>query len=111
MPAGSMLQMALGLVFVLGLVALSAWLLKRFHAVPGAGPGVIRIIGGAALGQRERVVVLEVGGTWLLVGVAPGQVRALHTMPKAEFANAGGAPAEASFAPWLKRTLERYRNG
>ncbi len=110
MPAGSILHMALGLAIVLGLVAGSAWILKRFSGVPGVGPGVIRIVGGAALGQRERVVLVEVGSTWLLVGVAPGQVRTLHTMPKSDHA-LPGTPADAPFAPWLKKTLERYRNG
>jgi flagellar protein FliO/FliZ len=33
------------------------------------------------VGQRERVVVVEIGDDWLVLGVAAGQVRALHTLP------------------------------
>jgi flagellar protein FliO/FliZ len=107
-PAGSIVQMVLGLAAVLGLVALCAWALRRFSGLPGTGPGIIRIVGGAAVGQRERVVLVEVGGTWLVLGVAPGQVRTLHTMPRAESSAPAGAPgaAEAGFAGWLRKMTE-----
>jgi flagellar protein FliO/FliZ len=109
-PAGSIVQVEIGLGVVLALVVAAAWLLKRFSALRGTGSGLIRIVGGAAVGQRERIVLVEVGGTWLLVGVAPGQVRTLHTMPKGESAAAAGvppAPTEAGFATWLRRMTEK----
>ncbi|HEY5366391.1 MAG TPA: flagellar biosynthetic protein FliO, partial [Casimicrobiaceae bacterium] len=42
----------------------------------------IRIIATQALGQRERVVLVEIADQWLVLGVAPGQVSALSTLPK-----------------------------
>ncbi len=39
------------------------------------------MIGGASLGNKERVSVVEIGDTWLVLGAAPGNVRLLHTMP------------------------------
>mgnify|MGYP001589086303 FL=1 len=112
-PAGSVVQVVVGLAAVLALVGAAAWLLKRFSALRGTGSGLIRIVGGAAVGQRERIVLVEVGGTWLLVGVAPGQVRTLHTMPRSESAIAPGAPTpapaptDAGFANWLRRMTEK----
>jgi flagellar protein FliO/FliZ len=108
-PAGGIVQVAIGLAAVLALVGAIAWLLKRFSGLRGTGSGLIRIVGGAAVGQRERIVLVEVGGTWLLVGVAPGQVRTLHTMPKNESAAASDAPAPADtgFPTWLRRMSER----
>jgi len=109
LPAGSILQVVAGLAAVLAMVWAIAWLLKRFSPVHGSRSGLVRVIGGAALGQRERIVVVEVGGTWLLVGVAPGQVRTLHTMPRTDPAVAPGAPgpAEAGFATWLRRVRDK----
>ncbi|MCX7142648.1 MAG: flagellar biosynthetic protein FliO [Proteobacteria bacterium] len=111
--AGGYLQMVLGLVVVLALVGGAAWLLKRLSALPGTGAGMIRVIGAAAVGQRERVVLVEVGETWLLLGVAPGQVRGLHTMPKAEAALPAGAdaPADQGFSIWLRRMMEKRGHG
>jgi flagellar protein FliO/FliZ len=105
--------MVLGLALVLGLVGAAAWLLKRLSALPGTGGGLIRVIGAAAVGQRERVVLVEVGETWLLLGVAPGQVRRLHTMPKTESAVPGGviAPADQGFSVWLRRMMEKRSHG
>jgi len=106
---GGYLQMVFGLALVLGLVGALAWLMKRLSALPGTGAGVIRVIGAAAVGQRERIVLVEVGETWLLVGVAQGQVRRLHTMPKSESATPTSviAPADQGFAIWLRRMMEK----
>jgi flagellar protein FliO/FliZ len=40
------------------------------------------VVGGVMLGPRERLVVVEVGDTWLLLGVGGGQVNILHTLPR-----------------------------
>ena len=101
--------MVLGLAIVLGLVGALAWLMKRLSALPGTGAGLIRVVGAAAVGQRERVVLVEVGETWLLLGVAPGQVRRLHTMPKAESAvpSTAVAASDQGFSIWLRRMMEK----
>ncbi|MDP1673010.1 MAG: flagellar biosynthetic protein FliO [Burkholderiales bacterium] len=110
--AGSMLQMALGLAIVLGMILVLAWIVRRL-GLPGARPsGAIKVIAGAPVGQRERVVLVEIAGTWLVVGVAPGRVSALHTMPRADLQQApSAAPGTAPFADWLKRVMEQRRAG
>jgi flagellar protein FliO/FliZ len=112
--AGSMLQMAAGLLLVLAVIAAAAWLLKRFAANPGMTAGAIKVVAGAAVGQRERVVLVEIGGTWLVLGVAPGQVRALHSMPKAsaeQFGNEPPAPPGRGFQGWLRQVMEKRGAG
>jgi len=110
LPAGGVVRVVLGLAAVLALVGAGAWLLQRFSPLRATGTGLIRVVGGAAVGQRERIVLVEVGGTWLLVGVAPGQVRTLHTMSKIESpacAASTDAPADTGFATWLRRISEK----
>ncbi|HSI29566.1 MAG: flagellar biosynthetic protein FliO [Methylophilus sp.] len=71
-------RMVFGTVVVLLVIAVIAWVLRR--VLPGQGlsqTGVIKQVGGVQLGPRERVVVLEVAGRWLVVGVSPGQMTAL----------------------------------
>ncbi len=107
-PAGSLIQVFLGLFVVLALMAAAAWALKRFGVARATGMAPVRIVGGASLGGRERVVVVEAGDQWIVVGVAPGRVNALATMPRREIA-AGTMPVPAggNFATWLKQSLER----
>jgi flagellar protein FliO/FliZ len=38
------------------------------------------VIADIPLGQKERAVLLKVGQTQILVGVAPGQVNTLHVL-------------------------------
>ncbi|WP_036303462.1 flagellar biosynthetic protein FliO [Methylotenera sp. L2L1] len=79
-PTSGLLKMMLGLVLVLGVMAGVAWLAKRM--LPGVGykQSTIKVVGSANVGTRERVVVLEVAGRWLVVGVAPGQVSAIANL-------------------------------
>src|SRR5262245_20603927 len=74
---GSTTQMLFGLLLVLGAVVAAGWLAKRFVPRHPAAGTALRVVAGTAVGQRERVVVVEVGSTWIVVGVAPGNVRAL----------------------------------
>jgi flagellar protein FliO/FliZ len=71
----------LSLILILGLFMLAAWLFKRYLPQVGkAGP--VKVVGATLVGPRERVVVVEVEDTWLVLGVGGGQVRTLHTLPK-----------------------------
>jgi flagellar protein FliO/FliZ len=109
--SGGILQIIFSLVLVLALVALVAWVLKRIN-LPRHGAGsLLRVISGVAVGQRERIVLVEVNNeTWLVVGVAPGQVNALHTMPKGAMPAApasAGFDADNKFQNWLKQVIEK----
>ncbi|WNC89909.1 flagellar biosynthetic protein FliO [Paraburkholderia sp. FT54] len=78
---GAVLQTIVGLLVVIGLVFGCAWLARRFGLQPASRGGLVKTIGGASLGGKERVAVVEIGDTWLVLGTAPGNVRLLHTMP------------------------------
>ncbi|MFM0069167.1 flagellar biosynthetic protein FliO [Paraburkholderia aspalathi] len=78
---GAVLQTIVGLLVVIGLVFACAWLARRFGLQPANRGGLVKTIGGASLGGKERVAVVEIGDTWLVLGTAPGNVRLLHTMP------------------------------
>ena len=103
---GGMFQVLLGLLLVLLAVLATAWLLKRFSLGQNVVGDAVRVLGGVALGPRERLVLVEVGETWLLLGVAPGRVNTLHTLPRPEISVKSEAPpTEAPFPAWLKRAM------
>ena len=110
--AGSVLQVLLGLAVVLAMVFIAAWAMRRFNPNV-AGSSALRIVAGTAVGNRERVLVLEINDTWIVVGVAPGRVCGIHNMPRPE--NVPALPKSApgipgGFAGWLKQTIERRAN-
>ena len=104
----SLLQVILSLALVLVLLIGSIYLLKRLSTPRGSAAGLLRVIAGAAVGTRERVVMVEIGDTWLVLGVAPGSVTALHQLPRqvpttVSEPTAGGK----DFSGWLKQVMER----
>ena len=78
--AGAVGGTVFALLFVLALILALAWLAKRMPGVAGANNPALRIVGSLSLGPRERVVVVDVGGTQLLLGVGAGGTRTLHTL-------------------------------
>lgn len=86
---GAVLQTLLGLAVVIAFVFGCAWLARKFGLQGNKRTGLVKVIGGASLGNKERVTVVEIGKTWLVLGAAPGNVRLLHTMP-AGSADMGG---------------------
>ncbi len=82
--SGSIMQIIFSLLLVLAAVALVAWLLKRMNVARQGSGNLLKVLGGVAIGQRERIVLVEVNDTWLVVGVGTGQIRTLHTLEKPE---------------------------
>lgn len=94
--ASGLLQAGLGMLMVLGLIFACAWLARRFGLQRfGGGGQVVKVVSSASVGQRERVVVVEVAGTWLVLGVTSHQVHTLHSLPAQSVAAATPSPAAA----------------
>lgn len=70
---------ALGLILVIILVA--AAVLRRWGLPHQRHGRHLRVVGSTAVGTKERVVIVEVEHTWLVLGVGGGQVNKLHEMP------------------------------
>lgn len=109
--AGALFQVVLGLLVVLALIYALFWLLRRYAPTQTGAQGALKVVGGLMLGPREKLVVVEIGETWLLLGVGTGEVRTLHTMPKPA-GYVAPAPGEAlpGFAGMLGEILRRRKD-
>ena len=91
----------------------AAWLLKRYGPKSITGGTAVRLVGALNVGARERILVVEVGEQWIVVGASPGRMNALATMPRQDAGDdmepAPSLPG-ANFAEWFKQTIEK-RNG
>jgi flagellar protein FliO/FliZ len=73
-------QILISFLLVIGFIFFMAWMMKRSGRF-GYGSGqTIKIISSMSLGMREKILVIEVGGENIVVGVAPGQIRTLHVL-------------------------------
>ena len=98
--------MLLGLTLIIGILFVGAYLLRKLNGGRSFGnTGPLRIVGGLMISTRERIVLVEVGDSWIVVGIVPGQIKTLHTLPKGELP--ATKDGEKSFSQWLKQITER----
>jgi flagellar protein FliO/FliZ len=78
---GGLAQVTLALLLVLVAVFAVAWVVKRMRGFGNRVGSAVDVLADIPLGQKERAVLLKVGDTQLLLGVAPGRVNTLHVLP------------------------------
>ncbi|MEO8065120.1 MAG: flagellar biosynthetic protein FliO [Pseudomonadota bacterium] len=103
---GGLAEVTLALIVIVALIAALAWLGKRmrgFGAV-GGGRDRIQVLSSQALGPKERCMLIRVGDTDILIGVAQGNVRPLHVFPAG--ANTEAPPAPPATGPKLPNFKE-----
>jgi len=101
MTEPALLRMALGMVFVIVLILACAWLARRSGLLQRQNGKLLRQVDHLPLGPRASIVVVEIQDTWLVVGMTPGQMTTLHTLP----ASALPPVTHASFPHLLSRLL------
>ncbi|MCW6569095.1 flagellar biosynthetic protein FliO [Yersinia ruckeri] len=110
MPAGSVLtQVGSVLGGVILLILFGAWLIKRLGFAPQARNNkLLNVRGSCQVGQRERVVIVEVDNTWLVLGVTAQQITPLHTLssPPPELTATPDSTKPADFRQLLQKILK-----
>lgn len=97
-------QMLLGLLLVIGLIFMLAWLLRRVQQIGPRSNQVIKLLANQALGPRERLVLVQVGNEQVLLGLSAGRITPLHVM-KEPVHLADAEPATPEFAQRLMELL------
>jgi len=107
---GGALEVTLALLVVVAFIAMLAWGARRLRRI-GVGVGVgqrIQLLEERAVGPKERCVLVRIGDTDLLIGVAQGSVRPLHVFPAGANTEAPPAPpSEGAKLPNFKDLLMR----
>ena len=103
-----MTQALLSVVAFIAVLAMLPWGIKWVQrraaaggvAGAGAGHAASRIVAAVAVGPQQRVMTIEVGPesarTWIVVGVTPQAITALHTLPAPAVPASGFAQATAA---------------
>ncbi|ABM61272.1 flagellar biosynthetic protein FliO [Halorhodospira halophila] len=100
--AEAIARVIVALLVVLAVIIGLAWLLRRFGGGAVGGTGQMRVLGSLPVGQRERVVLVQVGDTQLLLGVAPGRVQTLHVL-ETPVTGVGGETGDGQGGPFAAR--------
>ena len=106
---GHMVQTVMGLAAIVLLIFGLAWLLRQVFRLQPTMNGRMRVLGGLSLGPRERVVLIKVGDTQLVVGTTPGRIQTLHVLDKPLPEDDVPPPGRGPFARQLAEALGRSR--
>jgi flagellar protein FliO/FliZ len=71
-------HMILNLLGILILILIAMYLLKKFRATKDSRTKHIKIINTVPIGAKERVILMEVNNTVLLVGTTPSHIETLY---------------------------------
>ncbi|MDH5189985.1 MAG: flagellar biosynthetic protein FliO [Gammaproteobacteria bacterium] len=100
-----LIQLVIGLLIVLAVIVAAAWFMRRFGKLNFNAGRNIKILEGLAIGQRERVVLMQVGEKQLLVGVTQGRMETLLVLD--EKIKIDERPTQISFAERLTQALKQ----
>lgn len=70
------------LLLVLGLIIGLGWLLKRMPGGAFRPAEGLKVVASINVGAKERVVVVDVNGQQLLLGITAGGISTLHQLPE-----------------------------
>ena len=102
---GNVLQVLMALMFVVVMIVITAWFIRRFSGATFSRNGALRLLAGISVGQRERIVLVQAGEVQLLLGVAPGEVRTLHVFDKPILLDTGEGKGAERFAERLMSAM------
>ena len=101
---------AAALALVIAIILLCTAALKRWQAHRAPHNAHLRIVGNTAIGSRERIVVIEIEDTWLVVGVGGGRITKLHERPAPDERPVATSPQPPSrFAKRLAQAIGRAK--
>lgn len=78
--SASLIQVTLALMLMVGLILGLAWLARRFGQPLFQQNKHLRLVASLSLGVKEKIILVEVEGKQLVLGVTPQQITSLHVI-------------------------------
>ncbi len=102
--ASNILQVVVALLVTLGIVILCAYFAKKLLSGADGSRGLIKVLATRALGNRERLMLVELEGHTVLIGVTQHNISTLHTF-EGQLHLEADAPNEFSnsLRAWMER--------
>ena len=104
-----LLQITLNLLLVLAAIVVLAWLFKRVPGISQPAAGALGVAASLPLGPKERLLLVNVGDTQILIGASSAGINTLHVLDKPLEATAN-MPVATAFKDRLSEALARSRS-
>jgi flagellar protein FliO/FliZ len=105
LSVSSLAQLTFSLIAIVALIFAISWALKRFKLAGPRGRGQITLLDELTVGPRERIMLIRVGDSQVLVGV--GAAGMVGLTPLATPIALADVPAAPLFADRLREFIQR----
>jgi len=105
LSVGSLTQLTLSLIAIVALILAISWALKRLKMSGPRGSGDISVLDELSVGPRDRIVLIRVGESQVLVGVSASGLVPLTPLA-VPIVLKGGTPPPA-FAERMRDLMKR----
>jgi flagellar protein FliO/FliZ len=106
LSVGSLGQLCFSLFAIVALILVISWALKRLKLAGPRGSGQIALVDELSIGPRDRIALIRVGESQVLVGISPSGVVPLTPLTVPIVLKDGGTRAPA-FAERLRDIMKR----
>jgi flagellar protein FliO/FliZ len=104
LSVGSLTQLTLSLIAIVALILVISWALKRLKLTHPRGSGEIAVVDELSVGPRDRIMLIRVGESQVLVGISAAGFVPLT--PLAAPIALKGAPRTPAFAERLRELMK-----
>lgn len=105
----SVISVVFSLLFVVAVIFMLAWVMRRMGAATLKPNALLKTVSSLSIGQRERIVLVQLGEQQLLLGVAPGRVQTLHVLDSPLHIDPADSSVAGSFAEKLKSIVSKEK--
>ncbi|HEY3590893.1 MAG TPA: flagellar biosynthetic protein FliO [Buttiauxella sp.] len=112
-PGSVLFNVGGALALVLLFIAVITWIARRagFRPQGQKASALLSVKCSQSLGQRERVVIIEVDDKWLLLGVTPSNITCLATLDKQNGAKGiSHSPLAGNFQSVMLNMLKKHKS-
>jgi flagellar protein FliO/FliZ len=106
LSVGSLAQLTLSLIAIVALILAISWALKRLKLAGPRGSGEMAVLDELSVGPRDRIVLIRVGESQVLVGVGASGLVPLTPLA-VPIALKGGTTPTPAFAERLRDLMKR----
>jgi flagellar protein FliO/FliZ len=96
-----------GLGLIIALIFALSWFVKRFSRGGFFQNPSMKVVASLPLGTRERLMLVDVGGKQILLGVTAAQINTLHVFDSPVVSDAKTPPANSEFSQKLMAILQQ----
>jgi len=104
----NLVRIVVSLVLVVGILIVLAVTFKKFGFNQLHSTLPVKIIGAVSVGNNQRIMVIEAGDEWIVLGVTPQNISTITRMPRQEGDSTVSGIDKPNVPGWMQSAVGKY---